>query len=534
MAKTLLSPQADLTVYLLKEGSSVATAMKTPGALDRFVVNVGTRQGDLFVRKSRAPAPRWAKFFGDQMDRNSFGSVSSVSAVLLVETAGRLFALTFGHGRQLLADECWDERFGLKAALNSVGSKIRSVDKQTLDSLGRHARIQSSREAPVREFGFDIEQDLLRAVTGRPADEKIGSRVTGMDALRTTVRVELQTLTPFLKRLLDKSEELTYRRDFPWIDHIREIAAPSEINALDEELAKRLDEDKTDGITLAVPVIIDWNDVSVFRYHGVGDSVDHVELNLGDALTQFRDHRDNFAREDLRRCSVGAVDPDGTQKYRWTFYNCIHGEITVAGANYVISAGRWYRVHKGFAKEVDAEFDRVPRFTTLPQYEDACEEAYCQRVAGGVNEWVLMDQKTVRYGGGRSQVEFCDLFGPTSKVLVHVKRYAGSSPLSHLFAQALVSGETFRVEPEFRKAVNAVLPAAHRIPRPNTPPEGYGIVLGIAKPGDFVLPFFAKVALRQAVKRLSGFGYDVRLAHILVPVDFAVTKRARPRKRATN
>jgi uncharacterized protein (TIGR04141 family) len=535
MAKTTPSPpQADLTVYLLKEGTTTGAAIKAPSELDRFAVRVGARTGQLFVRKSWAPAPRWAKFFADQVDRKSFGSVSGVSAVLLIETAGRLFALTFGHGRLLLADDCWDERFGLKTALNSVGSRIRSVDKQTLDSLGRHARIQSSRDAPVREFGFDIEQDLLRAVTGRPADEKIGSRVTGMDSLRTTTRMELHSLTPFLKRLLDKSDEATYRRDFPWIDHVLEIASPSEINELDEELAKRLDDDETDGIALAVPVIIDWNDVSVFRYHGVGDSVDHVELSLDDALTQFRAKRDTFTREDLRRCAVSTVDAEGTQKYRWILYSCIHGEITVAGANYVLSAGRWFRVHKGFAKEIDEAFERVPKLATpLPRYEDACEGAYCQRVANGNDGWVLMDREPIRYGGGRSQVEFCDLFGPASKLLVHVKRYAGSSPLSHLFAQALVSGETFRVEPEFRKAVTAVLPAAHRIPGPNTPPEGYGVVLGIVKPGELVLPFFAKVALRHAVKRLRGFGYDVWLAHIRVSADFAVTKRARPTRRKT-
>jgi uncharacterized protein (TIGR04141 family) len=141
-----------------------------------------------------------------------------------------------------------------------------------------------------------------------------------------------------------------------------------------------------------------------------------------------------------------------------------------------------------------------------------------------------MDRRTVRYGGGKSQVEFCDLFGPAEKLLLHVKRYAGSSPLSHLFAQALVSGETFRVEPQFRVALNAVLPAAHRIPSPQDGPEGYGIVLGIAKPTELTLPFFAKVALRHTVKRLIGFGYDVQLAHIVVPDSFAITKRARRRK----
>src|SRR5690348_9356139 len=108
MAKANPVAQVDLTVYLLKEGTKADDAIKTPNAHDRFTVNVGSRQGELFVHKSWAPAPRWAGFFGGQLDRKSFGSISNVSAVLLVETAGRLFAVTFGHGRLLLADECWD------------------------------------------------------------------------------------------------------------------------------------------------------------------------------------------------------------------------------------------------------------------------------------------------------------------------------------------------------------------------------------------------------------------------------------------
>jgi uncharacterized protein (TIGR04141 family) len=531
MAKHAPTPQADLTVYLLKEGTTIEAALPKRQGLDRLLVKLGTTQGELFIRRSRSPAPRWAKFFTGQIEPKEFGAISTVSAVLFVETASRAFALTFGHGRLFLADECWEERFGLKIALNSIGGKIRNVDKQTLDSLGGHARIQSSRDARVMEFGVDVEQDLLRGLTGRPDNEEIGSRVTGADALRTTAKVDLNTLPKLLKRLLDKSQEATYKRDFPWIDHVREIVSESLINDLDEELAKRLDDDKTEGISLAVPVIVDWNDISAFRYHGIGDRLDHVELSLADALDLLREDRDRFQKEDLRRCRVSAIDADGTQQHEWTLYKCLHGEITIAGATYVLSAGRWFRVHKGFAKEVDDAFQAVPRFAIpLPSYADDSEREYCQRVADGNNGWVLMDRRTVRYGGGKSQVEFCDLFGPAEKLLLHVKRYAGSSPLSHLFAQALVSGETFRVEPQFRAALNALLPAAHRIASPQDAPEGYGIVLGIAKPTELTLPFFAKVALRHTVKRLNGFGYGVHLAHIVVPNDFAVTKRARPRK----
>jgi uncharacterized protein (TIGR04141 family) len=128
----------------------------------------------------------------------------------------------------------------------------------------------------------------------------------------------------------------------------------------------------------------------------------------------------------------------------------------------------------------------------LPAYLDADEKTYCKRVSGGDSKWALMDRKTVKYGGGRSLVEFCDLYSKPRKTLVHIKLYAGSAPLSHLFAQALVSGETFKLERDFRKSLDKRLPAGHKLVDSDTVPSGYKVVLGIAKAGSLELPFFAK------------------------------------------
>jgi len=65
-----------------------------------------------------------------------------------------------------------------------------------------------------------------------------------------------------------------------------------------------------------------------------------------------------------------------------------------------------------------------------------------------------MDRQTVELKKrGLTKVEFCDLFG-LNKEIVHIKRYTGSSELSHLFQQGVVSAELFLHEPEFRKLVN--------------------------------------------------------------------------------
>jgi len=123
----------------------------------------------------------------------------------------------------------------------------------------------------------------------------------------------------------------------------------------------------------------------------------------------------------------------------------------------------------------------------------------------------------IMHGGGHSKVEFCDIFTRNKKIL-HIKRYGGSNILSHLFSQGVVSGELFVSDSEFRQKVNSKLPAAYRLSDPLVRPDAqeyeviYGIISDSDKPLD--IPFFSKVSLRNARRRLTTFGYKVAIKQI--------------------
>ena len=97
--------------------------------------------------------------------------------------------------------------------------------------------------------------------------------------------------------------------------------------------------------------------------------------------------------------------------------------------------------------------------------------------------------------------------------MIHVKKYGGSSVLSHLYQQGVVSGELFISSNRFRNEVNSRLSDDYKLDnvdnRPNT--AEYEICYAIMRdvPGDLHIPFFSKVVMKNAVKRLQAFGYKV-------------------------
>jgi uncharacterized protein (TIGR04141 family) len=206
--------QHHLTILLLKDGfESFDQAIRGDYAPEKHEIRSGGEfVGSLYVKPSFPHTPRWASFFQGIVDMEEIGKNATVAAVLLLEKEGKTFALTFGPGRYLLKPDSWVERFGLKVALNSIGKeRIRSIDKTTFDAISRHSREQGSKETDVSEFGLDIEQDLLRAVTGVPKDRAIGKQIYGMDSLTVSTDTEIETIGDYLESIYAKYTDDSYQ-----------------------------------------------------------------------------------------------------------------------------------------------------------------------------------------------------------------------------------------------------------------------------------------------------------------------------------
>lgn len=527
-----------LTVNLIPQALSTrAEIISTSPGIDVYTLELaGGRTATLYVRKSNLDPPDWAAFLRSYVDPAVFGDTGSAGAVLVLPSDNRFFAITFGTGRFLLQPSAVERSFGLKVTLNCIGENtLRSIDKDSLDRLSRHTREQASRNAAAREFGLDIEQDLLRAVTGEPVDKTaFGERITGRDALTLSLAITIDGLPELVDSLLEEASRTTYRQNFPWVDHLGHVTDKREQEMLDSVLIEKLKTEEHQHAWMAVPEAINWERVRGFRFPSRRVSPEYPDIHLDHFLESLEDIQ-ALSRDSLNKV-VQCTDLDGNRSYRWKVYQCLYCELDYQGGSFVLSGGAWYRVDAGFVERVNAAYDEIPNFDReLPPFEDVSEGAYIQRISQAApTRFAPMDQKTVTYGGGHSKIEFCDAYTDTRDVL-HVKRYGQASALSHLFAQGLTFGEVFQTDPALRERFNELVPESYRIPNPRARPQRdeYRVVYAIVsdRPGDLVLPFFSRLNIKHAARRLEAYGYRVAKAKIAVAENFGRVARIPARRR---
>lgn len=521
-----MAQTTELTVYLLKSGREKRFfARRAP----TNVVPLGS-VGNLYFDRAKQNEPKWAQLFQEFVPPSDFGRASSPGALLVAEAAGRSFAITFGTGRFLLDTEACEERFGLRVALNTVSAEeLRSIDKNTLDSIGRHTQEQASRGASAADFGFDVERDLLRAVTGPPEDATLGKRVSGFNRLSLRIEIQIHGLPKLLESLTTYYRDDSYKERFGWVDHLRDIGDKGKIEELDAALVDRIKQLDREGIWLAVPEVLRWHQVGGFRYGRKRRDPEYPDIHLNQFLETVE--IDRLDAEVLRNKKVECFDVDGREIERWSIYKCLSAEIDLDDGTFVLSNGLWYRIARNFVEQVNETYAAIPDIeSALPVYKDDSEDHYLKRIAKEhADRFSLMHTKLIPVEGVRSRIEFCDLYGK-ARDMIHVKRYGSSRVLGHLFSQGVNAGQLFLTDAGFRAKVNEELGDGFRLsdPTKRPPAQRYRVVFAVVsdRPGKLAVPFFARLSLRNAYKLLVGTcGYRIAKTKIETDVSRAALKK---------
>jgi len=513
-----------LTVFLLKDPAKPpGDILKHSHTLSEYEVSIaGEAAGAVYVQPSDDRRASWVTLFqGAATIDPAIVRNASTSAVWLIELEGRQFALTFGYGRNLLKPGTYEEDFGLRVTLNAVDpSKIKSIDRITLDAVAQQTRIQAIRDANMSEFGLDVEQDLLRAVTGVPLDATLGHRLSGRDALQVTMPIELSQIPQLLGRLLVEFGKDNFKVRFPWIEQIHEVDDPIKKAELDIQLIDKLKARELDGVWLAVPEMVDWDGLAGFKYKSSVKAPIHTDIHALTFLDEIGDSAEIDEYTLRRRYHVVAIGNDNEAIVKiWPIYRCLYCEVTLGGDTFLLNNARWFRIANDFVQRINEAVDRIAESALImAPYQDKSEPAYSKRVAeASMGRLALMDSRLIGSASLPNRIEFCDLYSLDHEI-IHLKRYSTSSALSHLFAQGVVSAKLFLNEADFRQELNNKLPGTHRLNDPDRKPlaEDFEVVYGIISKSKkkLVLPFFSRVNLKNAYSNLTGMGFKVSVSKI--------------------
>jgi uncharacterized protein (TIGR04141 family) len=481
----------------------------------------------LFVKPSHPSPPRWLDFVKPHLEAEELPTIlgSSSSGVLLVESSGRVLAVSFGYGRHLVRTEAVVQDFGLKVVVNSIDPQlIKSVDARTFDELTIHTRQGASRDSSLGVFTLDNSRDLLRSVTGRSAPGGLGA-LSGAAALAMNTALPLPQLPDLATELIAAYGSKAYEKDFKFIDDMRGEQDPTVIARLDEHLVEALKSRDMTDMHLAIPEAVDWQQIAGVRF----SFKRHDQEETPDPqISVYRNLRDD-EQISLKRLKVDKVEAissldEGEVLDRWRIYDCMVFETDLDGHLYVLSGGSWYRIDKDFREKVKTYVEGIEELDLdLPEADKSKNEDAYNAAAADALGALCLDRKNVGVGGP-DKVEICDILTADGR-FIHVKKRGRSSTLSHLFAQGVTSAELLLGDDDFRKAASDKVIGLDPNFSDAIPSERGArdkihvsyVFLSRAKKRagrPYGLPFFSMVSLKAAHEHLRGAGIDVTVKEI--------------------
>ena len=467
--------------------------------------------------------PSWRQFVQSGTDQDLRLLLNqSASCLIALSAGGRVFAVSFGFARHWIEESRIARRFGMIVVLNTVHpDRIRSIDREEFETIQRKTRSQTSVSSSIENFGLNVQRDLLRSVTGQPENQEFAKHVTGADNLIIAVPITFDQLGDKCRESLDYFENDAYRERYSWIDNFLRVTDPLLVAELDTELIGVLRTGAPENAFLTPPDTLDTQEHRGFRYPRQRVSAaPYPDLRMEDFFQRANPTDitiDNLKQWRIREYTTNENVP--SRKFR--VYDSIIFEVARGNKLYVLSLGEWFEIAQDHVAAVNAEIAQIAEYDGLDldsARSSETEGEYNKRIADNSNgQLALLDASPVRYGGGRSSIEICDLLA-TDRNFIHVKAKTKSSTLSHLFAQGLNSAQAFR-DIRFRELAHAICPDTHSFifegePRVSDHTVTYAIIT--SAPGNLgtALPFFSKQSLANAARELLNMGYQVRLKKI--------------------
>jgi len=504
--------KVNTTVYKIKdEVSDIYEIFKSRS--DLIVDNHQNLTIGVQVKIKQGAIPKWSNFVSlFNGDLTQIRANACQGAVVVFRVAQSFIVFSMGMGRTQLRQEFIEERFGLITILNLLDEgKVKAIDLKSLERSGKAKREQSSEWVTLSDFSIDINTEILKSVTGKNTIEGIGKTMTGSDGLNMRIELDRQTVFETAEKLLEQYRSDSYKTSYGWINNVFIVKKADTIKQLNDLLVMKINS-SDENIWMCVPEVIDWDKVDYFRY----GSEKHFDDILIDKWKAEVSQYGPIELETLKRRKIKAYSDDGVSIYEWPVIKCIVGEVEFLGKPYVLNEGKWFCFEKNYSDELK-RLEREIELSAEKEINIGLKK-YNHQNEGNYNEvneisgkFFLMDKKLV------DGIELCDLYS-INRDFLHIKRYGGSSCLSHLFNQGIVSAQLWFSDRSFRANAKQKLKEPFLLLNPEAPvnPSDYAVKYGIiSKRGHrFKLPKFSLIAYKGVKTILEKMGYKVNIVKI--------------------
>lgn len=477
-----------------------------------------------YFQQNRKTKPKWLDYIKDyvQIDEDDIYNATN-SFLILIRTDGRIFAVTKGFGFSALNRKKLEKGFGLRVVLNEIDpQRVKSIDVRKIDTTTKQKRVFLTKNSPIYDFDFEFDEDLINIISGQPSDTALARKLMGSDSLSVTANIGFLELSEKCTQLLNSFNKDVYRQNFPFIDYLRVVKDQETIAELENLLTTALENRETERIMLAYPEIPDFEQIEHFKIWHTFSNDFIEEVDLGQ-LYDFLDEND--LEVDINGTYIIGLDSNDhpvTKKY--TLHEFIVYETTLNHVRYLLSLNRWFELADNYVDEINRSLQTIEEimdgFLPPMSYRQR-EDTYNLSVVNSNATIRLFDKRNYPVEG-RSKIEVCDLLTSNNEFIC-VKKYNGSSTLSHLFSQGLVSATLLYDEPTYRKFIldncpEGFGPLAFNVNSIDKQSITFVFAIATNTPGPLAesLPFFSKVNLTKANKNIRRMGFDVKVYKIQI------------------
>lgn len=520
-----MSSKNKLSIYLIKnEITDIKDVFKDFDNIKEF--NKYDENSVAYYLPSYIHEPAWMEGF---FRENGKGLIQQSSARLVlmkklkIGEEERFFALTFGYSKYMFQDDVLEEQFGLKIILNSIeNDQIRRISKTSVGSNLKQSNEQLPKNSYISEFGFDVNRDLMKNISGKSEDEMFEKCIlTGGDVFSVNVERNINDIDEFLEFCYRRYKETKYLKNFSWVDNIKYVKNKRLVKDLNLKLIDLINDKAFDKVWMAVPEVINWENIKDFKVSGLDEPLNDIYIDR--VVDSLRNKLTDIEQLKAKRIIAISSKDENQSVYEWNSYKCTIAEIEVNGQAYCLNNGKWYKINQDFVSDINNRYSSIAllndSFIDFNKEKHTNEDKYNDALVASLDKAVLVHKYKISIGGGSgNNIEPCDVFW--NNKFIHVKRNSGSSNLSHLFNQALVSSQVL-LDTASRNQFRDKLKKAGEIdiiPEPFQS-SNYEIVIAIInKFNDDIpkIPFFSKVSLCYAATNMQNYGYKVKLKNIKI------------------